>query len=240
MTLGFLKKAVTCALLTLAGSQHNFGLDGKALLCVPDSDMDPLLKSYANESIHLQIGSGHTPGFSFLFRLEIIKPIISRYLVVPGFDDHPYANAFAGTVGFLDPSDQARFGPGMRAREVQDEWYSQGKCPHSSVKVLPATNFYEAKCSINDDFIMIWSGPPDPNKPVPKLNELVVATCQLKYFKVGPYSGKKLSNCSRVVIIDGFLVDYKFQEDNAEVIPQLDAMIRDRIGLWKKNCSSPI
>src|SRR5665811_1797178 len=59
--------AVLAALTLVKGDQHTFGVDGKSVLCIPKSDLDPVLLPFADESIDLHVGSGHTPGFAFLF-----------------------------------------------------------------------------------------------------------------------------------------------------------------------------
>ncbi|HLI12587.1 MAG TPA: hypothetical protein VKY65_13400 [Alphaproteobacteria bacterium] len=233
------KSMFAFAALTLASDQHVFGIDGKSILCVPDADLDPLLKTYADESTHLQPGSGHTPGFGFLFRPETMKSVIPGYVVVQGFEGHPYANALSGTVGFLDPNDRARLGPAMRARTIEDEWYARDQCPQPIIRPLPGTKLYEVKCSTKADYATIWNRAPDPQITVPNPNDFVVATCQYENIHLGPYAGKKLKNCARVVIIDGFLVDYRFQEENVAAVPQIDSLIREKLAQWKKNCSSP-
>jgi len=222
-----------------AVGQHRFGVDGKALLCVPDSEMDPLLKSYADEATHLQLDSGRTPGFAFLFRSEVMKSAIPRYVTKAEFDDHPYTNALSGTVGFLNQNDRVRLGSGMRARAVEDEWFAKGACPHPIVTFLPDAELYEVKCNPNADYSAIWNRPPDPKISMPNPNEFVVATCQSRGIGLGPYAGQNLNSCARVAIVEGFLVDYRFQAENVAMIPKMDAFVRGKLVGWKKNCSSP-
>lgn len=229
---------VLAQLMSAASARHVFGIDGKPILCVPESDMDPLLLRYADESTHLRIGSGHTPGFSFLFRPELIKSLIAEYVIIPGFEGHPYANALSGTIGFLGPDDEARLGSAMRARTVEDEWYARNACPQPVVRSLPRAAMYEVKCDANADYSTIWNRMPDPRLTMPNPNEFVVATCQYENIQLGPYKGRELKNCARIVKIDRFLVDYRFQEENAYVVLQIDSLIRTKLSQWEKNCST--
>jgi hypothetical protein len=217
--------------------QHVFGINGKPVLCVPESDMDPTLLPYADESTDLHAGSGHTPGFAFLFSWRFMRSIISGYSIVPGFQRHPYVNNLSGTVGFLGEDDRARFGSSMRARSIEDEWYSRDKCPQPSVKPLVDTKLYEVRCSAVANYAAIWNRAPDPNIVMPNPHEFIVATCNYQNIPLGPYRGKSLRTCTRVVIIDGFLVDYRLQEENVELFPEIDLMIRNKLSGWERNCS---
>lgn len=228
------------AALLLVDGQHAFGVGGKRILCVPEADMDPLLKAYADESTHLQPGFGHTPGFGFMFRPETMKSTIPSYVVVQGFEGHPYANALSGTVGFLDKNDRARLGPAMRARNTKDEWYARDECPRPIVTSLRDAKLFVVKCSANADYATIWNRAPAALTTMPNPNDFVVATCQYENVRLGPYAGRGLRNCARVVVIDGFLIDYRFQEENTAVIPRIDSMIHEKLAQWSKNCSSPI
>jgi hypothetical protein len=227
------------AAFALFGSQHVFGVNGKPILCVPESDMDPLLLSYADESTHLQAGSGHRPGFGVLFGAEIMKSIIPGYVVIPGFDGHDYANALSASVSFLGQGDIGWLGPAMRARAVEDEWYARVKCPQPIVTSVVDAKLYEVKCSAAADYSSIWNRAPDPQSTMPKPNEFVVATCQYKDIPSGPHRGVTIKDCARVFAVDQFLIDYRFQRENARAIPEIDSMILDKLSQWKRNCSSP-
>lgn len=131
----------------LIADQHIFGVNGKPILCVPESDMDTWVLRFAEESTHLNPGSGHTPGFPFWFPAEMMASTIPGYAIVPGFEPHHYVNALSGSVGFLGKDDKARFNSAMRARSVEDIWYAKDKCPQPAVKSLPDTSLYEVKCN---------------------------------------------------------------------------------------------
>jgi hypothetical protein len=239
MTPKLMSAIVTLTTLVLFGDQqHIFGINGKPVLCVPESDMDPLVLSYADESTHLVVGSGHTPGFSFVFRPELMRSIIAGYVIVRGFEDHPYVNALSGTVGFLGQDERERFGSAMRARTIEDEWYARDKCPRPIVRSLVGTSLYEVKCSSQADYGAIWNRTPSPTTTMPNPNEFIIATCKYEDIQFGPYKGRSLKNCQRVFIVDQFLIDYRFQEENIAAVPQIDSMMREKLSLWKRNCSS--
>src|ERR1700674_5951363 len=101
MTLKLMSAWFTLGALVLIGGQHIFGVNGKPILCVPESDMDTWVLRYAEESTHLEPGSGHTPGFPFWFSAQMMKSTIPGYVIVPGFESHHYVNALSGSVGFL-------------------------------------------------------------------------------------------------------------------------------------------
>lgn len=225
-------------LISGATDRHVFGIDGRSILCVPESDMDPLLLRYADESTHLQIGSGHTPGFSFLFRPELMKSLIPEYAVIPGFEGHPYVNALSGTIGFLGPDDEMRLGSAMRARNIDDEWYARNACRRPVVRSLPRTAMYEVKCDANADYSTIWNRMPEPQLAMPNPNEFVVATCHYESIRLGPYKGRELKNCARIVKFQQFLMDYRFQEENLRAVPKIDSFLRAKLTQWERNCST--
>jgi hypothetical protein len=90
-------------------NQHIFGIDGRPILCVPESEMDLLLLRYADESTHLVPGSGHTPGFSVWFSPDAVRSVIPGYVIRLGFEGYRYVNALSGTVSFLGLEDSKRF-----------------------------------------------------------------------------------------------------------------------------------
>ncbi len=231
---------VMTQLLSGPSNWHVFGTDGRRILCVPQSDMDPALLRYADESTHLIIGSGHTPGFSFWFPPDLTQSHIDNYSVIPGFTGYPYVNALSGTVGFLGKDDEARLGSAMRARNIDDEWYARSACPHPFVKPLASASMYEIKCSANADYGAIWDRLPDHRIAMPNPNDFVVATCRYETIQLGPYKGRALKNCARIVKIDHFLIDYRFQEENAPLVSRLDLFIRARLSRWRENCSNSI
>jgi hypothetical protein len=147
MTLNLVSKVFALGALMLIADQHIFGVNGKPILCVPESDMDTWVLRFAEESTHLNPGSGHTPGFPFWFPAEMMASTIPGYAIVPGFEPHHYVNALSGSVGFLGKDDKARFNSAMRARSVEDIWYAKDKCPQPAVKSLPDTSLYEVKCN---------------------------------------------------------------------------------------------
>jgi hypothetical protein len=237
MTIKILNAIATAAALVLVSDQHIFGVDGKPILCVPESEMDPLVLRYNDESTHLTPGSGHTPGFGFLFSPETMRAAIPGYVIRPDFSRHPYVNSLSGSDTFLSDEDSRRLNSAMRARSVEEIWYARGSCPTPIVRSIAGTLLYEVKCSAQANYGAIWNRTPDLNMKMPKPGDFVVATCLYEHIPIGPYAGKSLANCSRVSIVDQFMVDYRFQEDNAAAIPQIDSMMRDKVSQWKSNCS---
>jgi hypothetical protein len=228
--------ATFTAIVLVGGYQHVFGIGGKPVLCVPESDMDPAVLRFADESTDLHVGSGHTPGFSFLFSSRFMRSVIDGYSSVPGFDALPYVNNLSGTVHFLGQDDRARLGPSMRARNISDEWYSRDKCPQPIVKPLEV-RLYEVRCNAGANYSTIWNRAPDPTMMMPNPNEFIIATCNYKNILFGPDRGMSLRDCNRVVIINGFLVDYRLQEENVKFVSEIDALIRNKLSEWERNCS---
>jgi hypothetical protein len=72
---------------------------------------------------------------------------------------------------------------------------------------------------------------------MPGPNEFVVATCEYRSIPLGPYAGNALRDCSRVLIVDEFIVDYKIQRDNVSLINEIDLFVKRKIYEWKKNCT---
>lgn len=224
------------ALTQIADHRHIFGVNGKLILCVPESDMDRALLRYADESTDLHVGSGHTPGFAFLFTSELMRSIVGGYHLLPGFGGHPYVNELSGSIGFLGQDDRRRFGPSMRARDTEDAWYARGKCPQPTVTPIDA-ELYEIRCNVGASYGAIWNRRPDPRMVMPNANEFIVATCEYRTLPFGPYEGKTLRTCTRVVVIDGLLVNYRLQQENVRFFPAIDSMIQNKILEWKRNCS---
>lgn len=251
-TLAFIRKAavyiflVGCAGLSSAGSAtdksayHEFGVNGKAVLCVPSSDMDPVLISYNDESTDLAVGSGHTPGFGFLFDAhEVQRHLrIGMFRVRPELDGLPHANTLGGSVGFLSLPDSRRLGPAGRARDLEDEWSASGRCPNTVVTPFKQSDILEVKCKATDNYSNVLNRAPDRSKPLPEPNSVVVATCLSETISAGKFKGRTLHSCRRVVILDGFIADYQIQKENLPLYRQIDEFLRNKIVEWKGNCSS--
>jgi hypothetical protein len=221
----------------IAGKQHFFGMNGNPILCVPEADLEMATLRYADESVYLRPGSGHAPGFGFAFSPETMKSTIPEYVAVGGFPGFASVNHLSGSVGFTAQDDRMRWGPAMRARDIEDEWYSIGKCQTPSLEPVLNAALYEVRCRANDNYSSIWNRRPDSNLETPKPNEFVVATCQYKSISLGPYAGNTLRDCSRVLIADEFLIDYKIQRDNVKFIDDIDLFVKSKIYEWKKNCT---
>lgn len=232
-----LLKAVALVSLALAsGDMHVFGVGGKPVLCVPQGDTDSALLPYADESINLQPGAGRTPGFAFLFGPAVAQSALKGWYIKPGFSKHPYANTLSGTVSFLGRDDRERFGSAMRARSTRDEWFAQGQCPDAVVKKLQGTGTYEVKCSESADYGSIWNRAPSARSRMPNPNDLVLATCNFQNIEMGPYVGRALRTCSRIIVIGEFMFDYRFQEENAWLIPEMDSFLQSKLEFWKRDC----
>ncbi len=220
----------------LANDQHVFGVGGKAILCVPERDMDSRVLSYAEETTNLEIGRGHAPGFAFLFDPAEMRDRFPNYYVNRDKAHPAHIDMLHGSLGFTSLEDRRRWGPAMRARNVEDIWFSRGACPNPLVQRLPETDYYRVKCAANSRDAMIWGQAPQAQTSPPEDNQLVLGTCLYDSVISGPYEGYEFRDCRRVVIIDGFLVDYQFQEQNAGLIPKFDSFLTEKIAQWKENC----
>jgi len=234
---------ITALLFLLPGSAvaddswHDFGMNGKAVLCVHSSDLDPALIRFNSESTDLAVGSGQTPGFAFLFGEEKLRELTGGlFRVLPEFEGHPYVNKLSGSIGFLSVPDSRRFGPAMRARDLESEWYAKDRCAEELITELPGSGLFEVKCNAKDKYSNVLNVRPDRGKAMPEPNEIVAATCINENISVGQFSGASRQSCRRVKIIDGFLVDYQVQEDNVPLYQQFDGFLEGKIAEWKKNC----
>lgn len=221
-------------------AHHEFGVNGKTVLCVPSSDMDPALIPYNDESTDLAVGSGHTPGFGFLFKADQVQSHIDigKFRVFPELNDLPHVNTLGGSVGFLSAPDSRRLGPAMRARDLSDEWYASGDCAGVVVTPLQQGNLFEVKCTAKDNYSNVLNRVPDRSKPLPEPNSVVVATCLSETISAGKFVGHTLRSCRRVVVLDGFIFDYQIQKDNLPLYQQIDRFLRSKIVEWKRDCSS--
>ena len=159
------------------------------------------------------------------------------FSIRPEFATHPYVNKLHGIIGFLGGDDRKRFGASDKARDIPEIWYLTGRCANAEVIPVLDKKLYRVKCQSTDTHSSMWTRPPDSNSAMPKPDDFVVATCRREHINVGPYAGSDLRNCSRVIIIDSYLVDYQIQEDNVGLIWQIDAMLIHKLDAWKKNCS---
>lgn len=237
--LAWLALSAICGVASASTPWHKFGSDGHAILCVSSSVMDSNLLRYNDESTDLRVGHGRTPGFGFLFSAEKVKQLFKDFRIKPEFIGHPYVNQLSGSIDFLGADDQARLGSAMRARDSEDVWYARGRCSSREVTRLSRTDLLEAKCARGDNYASLWNRPPVLGAAMPNPNTFVIATCEYETVQIGPYAGSKRRTCSRVLKTDGFLIDYRFQEENASLIPQFDALLLQKISEWKANCVTP-
>ena len=236
--------ASSCLCLPMAGSaqqaadQHRFGVNNQAILCPPSSEMDPELIPYNEESTDLVVGPGRTPGFGFLFNTKVLDSHlgIGMFRTLPGFEDHPYVNKLSGSVGFLSVADSKRFGPAMRARDLSDEWTEDGRCGGRVVSRIGRSELFEVKCSAADDYANVLNRRPQKGETIPDPNSVVVATCTFETISVGKFAGQSLRSCTRVVILEKFIVNYRIQEKNLPLYRQIDDFLRGRIVGWKNRC----
>ena len=221
-------------------AHHEFGVNGKAVLCVPSSDMDADLVQYNDESTDLAVGSGHTPGFGFLFEADQIQRHLDRgtFRVLPELDGLPHVNALEGDVGFLSVPDSHRLGSAMRARDLSDEWLANERCAGAVVTPLKPSNLFEVKCAVADNYSNVLNRAPDRRKSLPEPNSVVVATCLTETISAGKFKGHTLHFCRRVVVLDGFLLDYQIRKENLPLYQQIDRFLQSKIVEWKKACSS--
>jgi len=248
----FVRWAVVSALAGLVGlllaaqvtdrtMHHEFGVNGNAVLCVPSSDMDPDLIPYNDESTDLAVGSGHTPGFGFLFGADQIQRHLDAgtFLVRPELSGLRHVNTLGGGVGFLSVPDSRRLGSAMRARDLSDEWSASGRCVDVVATPLHQSNLFEVKCAAEDNYSNVLNRAPDRRKSLPEPNSVVVATCLTETISAGKFKGHTLHSCRRVTVLDGFIFDYQIQKDNLPLYPQIDRFLRSKLVEWKKNCSLP-
>lgn len=222
-----------------AVSYHKFGLNGEAMLCVPSSDLNPALIEYNDESTDLSVGIGHTPGFGFLFNADQVQ----RHLESGAFKESselnglPQVNTLGGSVGFLNASDSLRLGSAMRARNLSDEWYANGRCVGVVVTSLKNSNLFEVKCNAEDNYSNVLNRMPDRDLPLSDPNSVVVATCVDEKISAGSFAGHTLHSCRRVTIIDGYILDYQIQMDNLPIYQQIDKFLKSKLTEWNRNCS---
>lgn len=222
-------------------AHHEFGVNGKAVLCVPSSDLDPDLVQANDESTDLAVGSGHTPGFGFLFGADQIQRHLDTgtFRVRPELDGLRHVNTLGGGVGFLSVPDSRRLGSAGRARDLSEEWLANDRCSGVVVTPLKQSNLFEVKCAAADNYSNVLNRTPDRRKPLPEPNSVVVATCLTETISAGKFKGHTLHSCRRVVVLDGFILDYQIQKDNLPLYQQIDRFLRSKIVEWKRNCSSP-
>jgi hypothetical protein len=125
----------------------------------------------------------------------------------------------------------------MRARDLSDEWFANGHCAGAVVSRIQQYDLFEMKCTAKDNYSNVVNREPDPEKALPDPNTVVVATCLYEMISAGKYAGNALRNCRRVVILEGFIVDYQIQKDNVPLYRQIDQFLRRKIVEWKGNCS---
>jgi len=217
---------------------HQFGLGGRPVLCVPERDLDSHLLRYNDESLHLVVGHGRTPGFGFLLDPQSITKLAAKFRENPRFRTHPYANKLAGTVSFVSTEDSRRFGPSMRAQEIEDLWYSNDKCHQPVVDTIAGSELFAIRCSPDDRYSSIWKRIPDRQLPMPNPNEFVVANCRREKFDFGIFAGSEIDMCSRIQITGTLMIDYRIQIENADLIPTIDLVLISKINEWKNNCLS--
>lgn len=220
---------------------REFGVNGKAILCVPSSDLDPDLIPDNDESTDLAVGSGRTPGFAFLFGASQVQSHLDTgtFRVRPELDGLRHVNTLGGSIGFLSVPDSRRLGPAMRARNLSDEWSASGRCVGVAAAPLHQSDLFEVKCAAADDYSNVLNRAPDRRELLPEPNSVVVATCLSETISAGKVVGHTLHSCRRVTVLDGFILDYQIQKDNLPLYPQIDRFLLSKLVEWKKNCSLP-
>lgn len=220
---------------------HEFGVNGKAILCVPTSDLDSDLLPYNDESTHLSVGSGSMPGFAFSFDANQIQHELDKgtFNLHPELEGLRHVNTLGGQLGFLSVPDATRLGAAMRARDLLDEWFANGRCLGTVVVPLNQSNLFEVKCNAADNYSNILNRTPDRQKPLPLPNSVVVASCLNETISSGKFKGQKHHPCRRVLVFDGFIFDYQIQKDNLPLYPEIDRFLRSKLIGWKQNCSLP-
>lgn len=225
--------------LVLAGGENDvlqFGVNGKAILCVPRTELHEELIRFMDVSIDLKVGSGHAPGFLFFFKPRYMEQTFDNYYIN---SVSPYANvtdAFRGSVGFTAPEDRIRWGPAMRARNISEIWYRQKPCSEPSVEAVIGSEFYRVKCNSGDRSSSLWARTPGTNEKMPDPDSFVAATCQYDYMQYGPFKDYTLKNCMRTIILDEFVINYDFQEENSRLIKEFDHFIINKIHQWRGLC----
>lgn len=172
-------KPVIALLVALLTRQHVFGIDGRPVLCVPESDLNPDLLAFNDESTQLKPGNGHTPGFGGFFSLREMGD---------------------------------RFGSAYLSQSAQRH------------PITPRSGIAIAILKI----------------ALPNPNTFVIGTCNYSTISAGPYQGAEIRECTRVFMTDGFMVDYQFAQENAGLIKQFDAFLKDKVAQWQNNCSKAI
>jgi hypothetical protein len=214
-----------------------FGVDGQAILCVPQAELHQDLLAYMDVSLDLQVGSGHAPGFLFLFKAREMKRKYPNYYINPAVPYDDGTDAFSGNVGFTAPEDRIRWGSAMRARNISKIWHRQEPCSVPSVEPMGNSVPYRVKCKLGDLSSSLWTRAPKADEKMPDPDGFVIATCRYKPMIYGPFKGYTLKDCMRTLIIDEFIIDYEFQEENAHLHEEFDQFLRQKIQEWRRNCS---
>lgn len=61
-------------------------------------------------------------------------------------------------------------------------------------------------------------------------------TCRREALRQTLSSKIEFTTCSRIALIDGFLVGYEIQQANAPLVPDLDRFLKGKIAEWRANC----
>ena len=214
---------------------HEFGENGLAQLCVPDSDLNPYTAAFNNESRNLRPQSGWAPGFGFLFDEARVRRSIPEFRSSPALDKHIFWNKLVGSIGLVHISDWTRWGPAMRARSVEDLWTASGPCSARTFEQLEG-GLYRAKCSAKDDWASIWSRISNASEPMPPENDFVVAACNYRWINTKAFPGTDVRECSRVILHDGLIIDYHLQETNIMFFDRIDEFLKSKVRQWRQNC----
>ena len=227
---------VAASLIAAGSATYDFGVHGAKILCVSRQDMDESLIPYTTVSTYLRTGNGHTPGFAVLFGASDMQKAVPAYKVNTGFPISNLSNQFWSEIDFISERDRSRYGPGMRGAFYGQLWNRQVPCQVPQVLEIYKRQLYEVRCSRRDKDSLLLNQAPNRSEPMPNPNSIVLASCIDQPVSLGPYKGAVDQSCIRSVVIDGFLVTYHFQEQNAGLIPQFDSFIGGKISEWKQNC----
>jgi hypothetical protein len=104
------------------------------------------------------------------------------------------------------------------------------------IDAVADTGYYLARSGVNDEDVLLVDRIPDSTRPMPVMDDFVIALCSDKAIKFGPHKGSVDRTCIRSIIVDKFLITYHFQELNAKLVPQLDLFFKNKIGGWRQAC----
>ena len=227
-------------LLALVGCEADvptldFGIDGRALICVPRKDVAMFQRDSARSNLHLVPNDSPQEVFVAQFSATVIRKIIKDYHMAPGYADDDSPNALYADFTIVDREYRQRPLGSAAGPELEAIWDRSDDCASPIIERISNSSTYLAKCNQGDVWHILFDRMPGTIRPR-NLAESVLAECTHTSVDFGEHKNSELENCRRRILIDQFRVDYDFQVENATLIHSLDAFLIDTVQEWKRNC----